>query len=122
MHRAIMERVRRAIEEHLGSGRITCRLTHAYTDGPAPYYTALARGPPANWAKVKRVASDTILEFGGTATHHHAVGKMHADHYRRETSAMNVPVLTAMKTACDPRGILNPGVLLEPGFHSSAKL
>ena len=29
-------------------GRVTCRFTHVYPDGPAPYYTVLAPGPAAD--------------------------------------------------------------------------
>ncbi len=34
--------VAQAAESALGEGRVTCRLTHAYPDGAAPYFTVLA--------------------------------------------------------------------------------
>ncbi len=59
-------------------GAVSCRFTHVYPDGPAPYYTVLARGPRGEeveqWAAIKRAASDAVLAAGGTITHHHAVG------------------------------------------------
>ena len=62
----------------LGEGTVTCRLTHAYPDGAAPYFTVLAparRGAELEqWDEVKAAASEAILAAGGTITHHHAVG------------------------------------------------
>ena len=59
--------------------RVTCRLTHAYPDGAAPYFTVLAparRGSELEqWARGQggRVGGDRSAA-GGTITHHHAVG------------------------------------------------
>ena len=68
---------RGAAREALGEPcRVTCRFTHAYPDGPAPYFTVLAparRGDEvAQWHEIKRAASDAIVAAGGTITHHHA--------------------------------------------------
>ena len=60
---------------------VTCRFTHAYPDGAAPYFTVLAparRGEELEqWDAIKRAAGDAILAAGGTITHHHAVGRDH---------------------------------------------
>ena len=60
-HRAIVQAVSRAIEEHCGTGYITCRFTHVYPDGPAPYYTVVARGKKGQlleqWQHIKQAAS-----------------------------------------------------------------
>ena len=77
--RAFHEAVVGATREALGEPcRVTCRFTHVYPDGPAPYFTVLAparRGDEvAQWHEMKRAASDAVLAAGGTITHHHAVG------------------------------------------------
>ena len=58
-----------------------CRITHAYPDGAAPYFTVVAparRGEEEEqWAQIKRAAADAVLAGGGTITHHHAVGRDH---------------------------------------------
>ena len=101
-----------------GAGRVTCRLTHVYPDGAAPYFTVLAparRGAELEqWDEVKAAASETIAAAGGTITHHHAVGRDHRPWYDRQRPDPFADALRAAKAAVDPAGILNPGVLLDP--------
>jgi alkyldihydroxyacetonephosphate synthase len=94
---------------------ITCRFTHVYPDGAAPYFTFLAparRGSElAQWAEIKSAASEALTKHGGTITHHHAVGRMHAPWIDRQRPDLFAEVLRAAKQTLDPNGILNPGVL-----------
>jgi alkyldihydroxyacetonephosphate synthase len=111
--------VRAAIEDALGGeGRVTCRLTHVYPDGGAPYFTVLAparRGEELEqWDEVKAAASEAIIAAGGTITHHHAVGRDHRPWYDRQRPGPFAAALTAAKRAVDPAGVLNPGVLIDP--------
>jgi alkyldihydroxyacetonephosphate synthase len=96
--------------------RVTCRFTHVYPDGPAPYFTVLAparRGDEeAQWWEMKRAASDAIIAAGGTITHHHAVGRDHRDWYDQQRPDVFAAALRGAKAAVDPAGIMNPGVLL----------
>ena len=117
-----VERVRTAaqsaLQEVCGGGSVTVRTTHAYPDGAAPYFTCVApatRGEEAHqWAAVKRAASDAIIEAGGTITHHHAVGRDHRRGYDAQRPEPFASALRAAKAAVDPRGVLNPGVLVDP--------
>jgi alkyldihydroxyacetonephosphate synthase len=97
---------------------VTCRFTHVYPDGPAPYFTVLARGREGaqldQWAAIKVAASDALLQHGGTITHHHAVGRDHRPWYDRQRPDLFASALRAAKTALDPAAILNPGVLVDP--------
>jgi alkyldihydroxyacetonephosphate synthase len=99
-------------------GRLTVRITHAYPDGAAPYFTVLApsrRGDELEqWLEMKSAASDAILAAGGTITHHHAVGRDHRPWYDRQRPEPFAAALRGAKAAVDPKGILNPGVLLDP--------
>jgi len=99
-------------------GFVSCRFTHVYPDGPAPYYTVIAPGRPGaeleQWAAVKEAASAAIHEAGGTSTHHHAVGRDHRAAYDRERPGLFADVLRAAKVTLDPAGVLNPGVLFDP--------
>jgi alkyldihydroxyacetonephosphate synthase len=114
------ERVSGAAEEALarvcGGGRVHCRFTHVYPDGPAPYFTVLAparRGEELEqWAEVKQAASEAILAAGGTITHHHAVGRDHRPWYDRQRPDAFAAALEAAKAALDPAGVMNPGVLV----------
>ncbi len=117
LHVALIREVRGAMKEACGAGRLTCRFTHVYPDGPAPYYTFLAparRGAElAQWHAIKAAASDVLIAHGATITHHHAVGRMHRPWYARQRPAPMGDVLRAMKAELDPTGCLNPGVLIE---------
>ncbi len=99
-------------------GRITVRVTHAYPDGAAPYFTVLAparRGSELEqWDEVKAAASEAIESAGGTITHHHAVGRDHRPWYDRQRPEPFAAALRAAKAAVDPQGMLNPGVLVDP--------
>ena len=101
-----------------GAGQVSCRFTHIYPDGPAPYFTVMAparRGEEAEqWAAIKRVASDAVIAHGGTITHHHAVGRDHRPWYDRQRPEPFALALRGAKSAVDPCGIMNPGVLIDP--------
>ncbi|GIW43596.1 MAG: alkyldihydroxyacetonephosphate synthase [Candidatus Binatia bacterium] len=118
LHVAVVERVERALRELCGGGQVSCRFTHAYPDGPAPYYTVIAPGRGGDllalWDAIKAAASEAILCHGGTITHHHAVGRDHRPWYDRERPNGFAEVLAAAKRVLDPSGILNPGVLIDP--------
>ncbi|MCX8072744.1 MAG: FAD-binding oxidoreductase [Candidatus Binatia bacterium] len=115
---SVLQTVERALHELCGGGQVSCRFTHVYPDGPAPYYTVVAPGRGrdllALWDAIKAAASEAILQHGGTITHHHAVGRDHRPWYDRERPPLFATALTAAKRALDPHGILNPGVLIDP--------
>jgi alkyldihydroxyacetonephosphate synthase len=113
----VRERTAAALADACGAGTVTCRFTHVYPDGPAPYYTVLAparRGEELDqWAQIKSAAADAILSAGGTITHHHAVGRDHRPWYDRQRPEPFATALRAAKAALDPTGALNPGVLID---------
>src|SRR6185312_10301646 len=90
LHAAVTEAAHSAVERVCGAGVVTCRFTHVYPDGPAPYYGI----------------------YGGAITHHHAVGRDHRPWYDRQRPEPFAAALRAAKGALDPAGIMNPGVLL----------
>lgn len=116
MHAGIVRAVQAAMQTACGGGLLACRFTHVYPDGPAPYYTFVARGREGaeleQWEAIKAAASDAILAGGGTITHHHAVGRTHRPWWEKERPALFEAALVATKEKLDPRGILNPGCLL----------
>jgi alkyldihydroxyacetonephosphate synthase len=124
-HERVMETARAAAAEASGAPaegdgapHLSCRFTHVYPDGPAPYYTVLAParrgGEVEQWDEVKAAASEAILDAGGTITHHHAVGRDHRPWYDRQRPEPFAAGLRAAKRELDPRGVLNPGVLVDP--------
>ncbi|MEU9689853.1 FAD-binding oxidoreductase [Amycolatopsis japonica] len=116
-HDAITSAARAAIDEVCGgAGVVTCRFSHVYPDGPAPYYGIYAAGrwgsTVAQWDEIKTAVSEAIAGHGGTITHHHAVGRDHRPWYDRQRPDPFAAAITAAKSALDPAGILNPGVLI----------
>jgi alkyldihydroxyacetonephosphate synthase len=105
-------------KEGPGAPRVSCRFTHVYPDGPAPYYTVLAPavrgGEVEQWDEIKAAASEAVIAAGGTITHHHAVGRDHRPWYDRQRPGAFASALRAAKADLDPQGILNPGVLVDP--------
>ena len=100
-------------------GRVSCRFTHVYPDGPAPYFTVIAparRGEEVEqWARDQaRPCRRRSSPAGGTITHHHAVGRDHRPWYDRQRPQPFAEALRAAKAALDPAGIMNPGVLIDP--------
>ncbi|MDQ1688725.1 MAG: alkyldihydroxyacetonephosphate synthase [Frankiaceae bacterium] len=116
LHGAVVAAVEDALRSVCGGGVVTCRTTHAYRDGIAPYFTVLAparRGSElAQWAQIKAAASEAILAASGTITHHHAVGRDHRPWYDRQRPEPFAAALRAVKAELDPAGVLNPGALI----------
>jgi alkyldihydroxyacetonephosphate synthase len=116
VHRAVTAAAQRALDETCGGGVVTCRFTHVYPDGPAPYYGVYAPGRwgslVAQWDAIKDAVSEAIASSGATITHHHAVGRDHRRWYDRQRPDVFATALAAAREALDPAGILNPGVLL----------
>jgi alkyldihydroxyacetonephosphate synthase len=116
LHAAVTEAATRALDEICGGGVLTCRFTHVYPDGPAPYFGVYAAGRWGSqirqWDELKSVVSDALTANGGTITHHHAVGRDHRPWYDRQRPDLFAAALSAAKQQLDPAGVLNPGVLL----------
>ena len=95
---------------------VMCHISHVYPAGASLYFTviaALTPEPAAQWRRAKDAASRAILAAGGTITHHHAIGRDHRPYLEPEIGALGVEILRAVKRTLDPRGIMNPGALLE---------
>lgn len=112
----------RAIHAATGQqSELSCRFTHVYPDGPAPYFTIATRaadgsvaGALAAWRDIKQAANAAVVAHGGTITHHHAVGRDHRSGYEREVGPLFRQMLAAAKQVADPHAVLNPGVLFDP--------
>lgn len=119
----VRKRVGRAIQDACGGNPVlSCRFTHVYPDGPAPYFTFYALGSDsgdldsslARWRDIKLAANAAVTELGGTVTHHHAVGRDHRPSgYDQQVPPLFLQALSGARAALDPNGIMNPGVLID---------
>ena len=114
----VREKMNTVLSRVLGDGTsLSCRFTHVYPDGPAPYYTfmgpAKLGGEKEQWQEIKAVASEAVVAAGGTVTHHHAVGRLHRDGYDVQRPDLFADAFRAAKRSVDPHGIMNAGVLFD---------
>jgi alkyldihydroxyacetonephosphate synthase len=123
LYEGVRGRTAAVIREVCGhEATVSCRFTHVYPDGPAPYFSYSALGSStgnlsdslAKWREIKQATSDIVVDLGGTVTHHHAVGRDHRSGYEAQSPPLFRAALAAAKTSLDPAGILNPGVLIDP--------
>jgi len=123
LYRGVKAGIQNTIKELTGAeGIVSCRFTHVYPDGPAPYFSFFTVGDSTGdlrkalekWRIIKQVANDLVVSLGGTSTHHHAVGRDHRSGYEQQTSELFRRAFAAAKASLDPEGIFNPGVLIDP--------
>jgi alkyldihydroxyacetonephosphate synthase len=109
--------LRAALEEDGGQSMVACHVSHAYREGASLYYTFLTRmagegWEEAQWEKAKRAASEAIMKYGGTISHHHGVGYEHAPWMRQEVGEISIKAIEAVKEVMDPADVMNPGKLI----------
>jgi alkyldihydroxyacetonephosphate synthase len=103
-----------AIQAVGGTLAASAHLSHSYPDGACLYFTFAGQVEPDGREAYYRAAWDAgtgaVLANGGALSHHHGVGVNRA-RFVREALGEAFDVLTAVKAALDPHGILNPGKL-----------
>lgn len=110
-----LERLYRAVLAALPGLHVGCHISHLYPTGASLYFTVLgaqSEDPVEQWRGFKDAATRAIVNAGGTITHHHAVGRDHAPYLGDEVGELGVELLRAIKTRCDPAGVMNPGKLI----------
>jgi alkyldihydroxyacetonephosphate synthase len=116
LHRAVGEAIGGALRAGGTPGLVMCHVSHIYETGASLYFTLIARQREGDeieqWRAVKQAAGEAILAGGGTITHHHGIGRDHAQWMTREVGEGGVAALRALKAELDPTGIMNPGKLL----------
>ena len=64
LHAGVTAQSRQALRDVCGGGFVTCRFTHVYPDGPAPYFTCWRRaesGAGSSNGTLKTAAADAVL-------------------------------------------------------------
>ncbi len=106
---------------------IFTHLSHLYPHGSSIYTTYLFRiadGPARQtaagetlrrWQALKAAASRAIVTQGGTISHQHGVGLDHVDYLAQEKGALGMAALGDLFRRFDPKGIMNPGKMIDVG-------
>ncbi len=90
---------------HVGDGNLHFNLNQA---PGADRNIFLAREPT-----VKRALHDLVQEFGGSFSAEHGIGQLKIDELERYAPQVELDLMRAIKRTLDPRGILNPGKVLQ---------
>ncbi|RJQ07399.1 MAG: FAD-binding oxidoreductase [Bacillota bacterium] len=89
--------------------------SHSYSQGTNLYVTFLAFAPDIGTAEalyqsIWDAAMEACLEAGGTIGHHHGIG-LHRAKYMPGEHGPALEVLRRLRSALDPKGLMNPGKL-----------
>jgi len=82
LHEGVTRAVTDAVDEICGGGTISCRFTHVYPDGPAPYFTVMAPSrwgsELTQWAEIKAAASEAgrLVKVGFNHRFHPAIADL----------------------------------------------
>jgi len=68
----------------------------------------------AEWDEVQLTVHDIVKSFGGSISAEHGIGTMKRDLLPRYKSSEELDAMRLLKTAFDPKNILNPGKLVPP--------
>jgi alkyldihydroxyacetonephosphate synthase len=90
--------------------------SHSYGTGTNIYFTFAARpdapeGLEDLYFRIWGAAMKATLAAGGTVSHHHGIGRVRRDWLEPELGSA-YPLLSRIRNALDPLGIMNPGALL----------
>jgi len=64
-------------------------------------------------ARVNALVFDQVLRFGGSISAEHGIGSLKADTLPAYKSAVALGLMRAIKTALDPKNLMNPGRVLQ---------
>jgi alkyldihydroxyacetonephosphate synthase len=113
----VIGRANKAFDQIGVKGYIMCHLAHSYHSGACLYFTFAFR--PSDEARsleqydvVKRAVQQAFIDFGGTLSHHHAVGVEHAQWMREDISPVGVAMIRSLLDGVDPGHNFNPGKIV----------
>lgn len=101
------------VRAFIKSHKQTICMTHAshfYPQGTNLYFIFLTPMPHVDeFRAFHRGIIESIVQYGGSLSHHHGVGRMMGPYMERHLGKEQMDVLKALKRHFDPKGIMNPG-------------
>jgi len=131
----LFDQVVEALRAVPGTLAASAHCSHSYLDGGCLYFTFAAK-PEASDGSGEASSADVdalhralwdagthaVLAGGGSLSHHHGVG-LNRSRFVEEALGGGLDVFRTVKTALDPKGILNPGKFgLRSAFGSTGLL
>ena len=89
---------------HAGDGNLHFNVSQK---PDADIKSFMARGPMLELAMF-----DLVESLGGSISAEHGIGRLKAEEFARRADPVELEVMHALKSALDPKGILNPGKVL----------
>ena len=100
-----------------GCRAASAHSSHVYRSGLNLYFTfavqledtaAMEAAYFEAWRRIMQATADG----GGSVAHHHGIGRVRRGWMKTELGEEGAALLRTLKTALDPQGIMNPGVLI----------
>jgi alkyldihydroxyacetonephosphate synthase len=93
-----------------GKPYVSPRITQLYHTGVCIYFTHGFSGkgvdnPDQIFSKIEHALRETIMEHGGSVSHHHGIGKLRRDFMPETLSETSIELLRDIKQAHDPQNI-----------------
>jgi alkyldihydroxyacetonephosphate synthase len=108
-----IHRLHQGVKRVVKSRPETLCMTHAshfYAQGTNLYFIFITRAEDADdFVVFQEKIVRAILQFGGSPTHHHGIGKLFSPWMQSHLGAAQMAVLKALKHHFDPNTIMNPG-------------
>ncbi len=89
---------------HVGDGNIHFNLTQPEGADSAAFM--------ARWDEVQTAVNDIVCRLEGSISAEHGIGRIKRHELARVKSPVELDLLRVVKTAFDPKGIMNPGKLV----------
>ena len=90
---------------HLGDGNLHYNVSHP---DPAKNSLLIEAG-----AQVNRVVHDLVHDLGGSISAEHGLGQLKRVENARYKTQVELELMSAVKRALDPRGLMNPGKVVQ---------
>ena len=83
-------------------------------DGNIHHTSYISRNDPAAMDALVEAVEDVVQELGGSFSAEHGIGVSKLETMKRRKDPVALDAMRAIKTALDPKGILNPGKVIPP--------
>lgn len=116
LYQNAQKEIKEAIVKAGGVPCCSCHISHTYQTGASLYFTFCCRQKPGivlqQYLSIKKAAEDAFMRYGGTLSHHHAVGYEHLPWIEEEISPCGIQAVSGLKRQLDPKNIMNPGKII----------
>jgi FAD/FMN-containing dehydrogenase len=89
---------------HLGDGNLHFNVSQPLDMDKAAFLKL--------WPEMNAVVHKVVMEFGGTISAEHGIGRLKRDLLKTVKSPVELALMRSIKATFDPNGILNPGKVL----------